>query len=96
MTPMKEQFSEFWAEVYASDPELAKVATKEQFVANPFKYLSVRPEELRSEQDCLSLLPRQIAVANRIARQQKAEEERARRLAQRPKPFRAPMSAQIH
>lgn len=87
---------DFWAEVYRADPGLAKLATPEQFGKSPWKYLSVSPGEIEPEADVRPLLPRQLAVANRLAREQQAALARQRKLAERPKPFRVPATLNIH
>jgi hypothetical protein len=87
---------EFWAEVYRADSELGKLATAEQFAAHPWKYLSISPGEIEPEADARPLLPRQLAVANRLAREQQAALARQRKLAERPKPFRVPATLNIH
>lgn len=87
---------EFWPAVYRADSGLATLATPEQFAANPWKYLSVEPGEIKPEADACPLLPRQFAVANRLAREQQAALARQRKLAGRPKPFRVPATLNIH
>jgi hypothetical protein len=87
---------EFWPAVYRTDSGLAKLATAEQFAANPWRYLSVSPGEIEPEADVRPLLPRQLAVANRLAREHQAALARQRKLAERPKPFRVPATLHIH
>ena len=60
---------EFWGEVYRADPVLQRAVPFDRFIADPWKYMHAPRDAAAPQGEHRPLLPRQLAAANKAARQ---------------------------